>query len=181
MSSPPEGPRDGRWLTAARLAPVVLAVLSLTWVPGLSACASSPPVGTARPLPLDQRVDRLVVRRTDAFPENHTRFSFPAVVTVSDAKAARAVVRVLLALPKPSPGVYFGPADLGITYHLAFYAGGERVLAVSVDATGLRRVTGLGPERVAAASLWRTLGVAMGLSRPTQATFAGTMQGQPGE
>ena len=59
-------------------------------------------------------LDRLVVSRSDAFPQNHIRFGFPAKLTVSDPVQVQAVARALLALPA-LPSATFGAAiDLGI-------------------------------------------------------------------
>ena len=153
------------------MAVVTLAVSFL-----VSSCGSAAPRHAAVPVPLYQRVDRLVVRRTNAFPQNHIRFSFPARVAVRDPLAVRAVARALYALPKARSGVYFGPIDLGIVYHLTFYEGDQQVLVVSVDATGMEDVTGLVPARtVAGTSFWSTLAVAMGLPHPSQARFQGSL------
>jgi hypothetical protein len=121
-------------------------------------------------------LDRLVVRRSDAFPSNRISFSFPSLVTVSDASDVRAVARALLSLPLMPQGM-FCPVDLGIRYHLSFLAGDDRVITVSVSATGCEDVNGLGrPLRWVARTpgFWRTLGSAMGLSKPDYATFRGS-------
>ncbi len=124
-------------------------------------------------------LDRLVVRRSNAFPSNHISFSFPSVVMVSDAAHVQTVAQALLALPLMPQGM-FCPVDLGIRYHLCFFAGGDRVLTVSVSATGCQDVAGLGsPVRWVARTpgFWRSLGLAMGLSKPDYATFRGTGPG----
>ena len=122
-------------------------------------------------------LDRLVVRRADALPQNHISFSFPAKVTVSDPVEVQAVARALLALPAMPSGVFYGPADLGITYRLVFATVDERFPPISVDATGTQTVRGLGGARWVARSpgFWRTLGTAMRLARPDYATFRGSM------
>ena len=109
----------------------------------------APSVSPSPPLALAQEIsslDRLVVRRTDAFPQNHIRFSFPAVMTVSDAARVQRVARALLALPAMPKGV-FCPADSGIVYHLTFFDGGHALPAISFDATGCEAVRGLGVTR----------------------------------
>ena len=120
-------------------------------------------------------LDRLVVHRSDAFPQNHMRFSFPAEVTVTDAAQVRAAARALCSLPKMPSGTFACPADLGIVYHLAFFAGGRAFPTVEVDATGCESVRGLGPVRWVARSpgFWSILGRAMGLSSPSNAMFRG--------
>jgi hypothetical protein len=120
-------------------------------------------------------LDRLVVRRSDAFPQNHMRFSFPAVVTVHDPTRVQAVARALCGLPVVPEGVLFCPVDLGIVYHLAFLAPHRAFPVVTVAATGCQEVRGLGATRWVARSpgFWQILGRAMGLPRPGYASFRG--------
>jgi hypothetical protein len=120
------------------------------------------------------RLDRLEVVRTDAIPQNHLRFSFPARVVVSDPVLVRRVARALLALPRLRPGVYSGPIDLGITYRLTFFADGRPAWRVTVDATGMRTVSGAGAVRVADQRFWTTLAGAMGLPDPAGVDFGGS-------
>lgn len=125
------------------------------------------------------RVVRLRVIRTDAFPQNGFTFSFPATVTVRSRAAVREVARDLCALPTVPPGeVFHCPADFGIVYHLHFtLETGRSARPVTVDATGCQFVRGAGPgtRRVSTArSFWATLGRAMGLAHPTNATFRGS-------
>jgi hypothetical protein len=122
------------------------------------------------------QVDYLVVRRTDEFPQNHIRFSFPAMVTVSSAVSARDVAKALCALPRMPSGM-FCPAALGIGYHLTFAADSRAVQAVSADAAGCQEVEGLGSTRWIALEpgFWHVLGTAMRLRVPTWSTFRGTL------
>ena len=148
-----------------------------------SAGAGAGDPGRSRPVPAARStlcrpipsLDRLTVRRTDAFPENHLRFSFPADVTVTDALRVRAAARALCSLPRMPSGVLFCPADFGIVYHLAFTAGERALAPVGVNATGCQWVHGLGRVRWVARSprFWATLGGAMGLTSPDSATFRG--------
>jgi len=144
----------------------------------LCACAASshtpratPAAGTST---LIARLDRLAVRRSDAFPQNHLRFSFPAHAVVTDPQAVRQVARALLALPRLRPGVYAGPVDLGVAYHLTFFAGARPVWRVTVDATGMQNVVGAGAGRVADRGFWTTLAGAMGLADPGSVDFGGS-------
>lgn len=153
----------------------------------LAACGSSVghgDPGPSRPASADRSalcgslpsLDRLVVRRSDAFPQNHIRFSFPAEIPVTDATGVRSAAQALCSLPKFPTGTISCPADVGIIYHLAFSAG-ERVFpTVRVDATGCQGVRGLGPERWVARSpgFWAALGRAMRLSFPAYAAFRGS-------
>jgi len=68
-------------------------------------------------------LNRLVLRRSDAFPQNHMRFSFAAEVTVTVASKVREAARALCALPRMPSGTFHCPADFGIAYHLVFSAG----------------------------------------------------------
>ena len=114
------------------------------------------------------------MRRIDAFPQNHVRFAFPARVVVNDPLEVRRVAAALFALPTLPPGVYSGPIDLGITYHLTFFAGARLALKVTVDATGMETVVGVGAARRADQSFWTTLAVVMRLPDPDGVAFGGT-------
>jgi hypothetical protein len=120
---------------------------------------------------------RLVVSRTDAFPQNHFRFSFPKTVTVSNRSRVRVVARALCALPVMPTGIHNCPADFGIIYHLAFSAPGRIVSSVSAEIGNCEVVRGVGAStRWVARSpgFWTTLGMAMGLTSPSPKTFAGS-------
>jgi hypothetical protein len=120
---------------------------------------------------------RLVVSRTDAFPQNNFRFSFPTTVTVSNRSRVRAVARALCALPVMPTGIHHCPADFGIVYHLAFSAPGHLVSPVSAEIGNCEVVRGVGSStRWVARSpgFWTTLGMAMGLTSPSSKTFAGS-------
>jgi hypothetical protein len=121
-------------------------------------------------------VDRLVVRRSDAFPSNHVHFSFPRAVTVASPRRIRGAARALCALPRLPKGAFHCPVDLGIDYALTFTAKGSAGLTVGVDATGCETVTGLGATRWVARTpgFWVKLGKAMGLRHPDYATFRGS-------
>jgi hypothetical protein len=122
------------------------------------------------------QLDHLVVHRVDAFPGNGFRFSFPAVVTVVEVASVQDAARALCALPSMPAGPMSCPADFGITYRLTFSAAGRPFPTVTVSATGCEAVVGLVPTRWAARSpaFWRELGKAMGLPKPTWATFTGS-------
>lgn len=149
---------------------------------GVSAATARPPAAkissTAEPALCASiaSLDRLVVSRRDAFPKNGFRFSFPSIVTVKGAAAVRAVAGALCTLPKMPRGLLFCPAELGITYQLAFSAKGRIFPPVRVAATGCQEATGLGRTRWAARSqgFWKTLGRAMGLPHPDNQVFRGS-------
>jgi len=122
------------------------------------------------------QVERLVVRRVDAFPQNGIHFSFPAETVVTEVTSVRDVAKVVCALPRIPATVMSCPADLGITYRLSFTAPDETFPTVVVSATGCETVLGIGPTRWVAGSsnFWRRLGDDMGLPSPTWATFRGS-------
>jgi len=140
---------------------------------------SGPQQVTALPVSLCRsigQVDRLVVRRVDAFPQNDIHFSFPAVTVVTEVASVRDVAKVVCSLPRMPTGVMSCPADLGITYRLSFTAPSGAFPTVVVSSTGCEMVLGIGPARWVAESpnFWRRLGKAMGLSSVTWVTFRGT-------
>lgn len=124
-------------------------------------------------------LDRLVVTRSDAFPGNHLRFSFPSVVTVSNPHNVRAAARAVCSLPPMPSGVFNCPADLGVDYGLSFAAGARRFATVTVDATGCETVEHLGATRWIARTpgFFTALGAAMGLAGANGGTFAGSGPG----
>lgn len=128
------------------------------------------------------QLDHLVVRRFDAFPQNHIRFSFPATVTVADTAAVQVAAKAVCSLPPMPDTALHCPADLGITYHLSFLRESppsqevETLDMVVISATGCENLTGLGRARWAATSphFWPDLGRAMALKHPSWTTFRGS-------
>lgn len=145
---------------------------------GTAHASSSPAAAASEPTLCASiaNLDRLVVRRRDAFPENHTRFTFPALVVVHSAGSVQDAAKALCALPKMPSGALHCPADWGITYHLSFSARGHTFPPVGVDATGCQEVHGLGPACWVARSpmFWKVLGRAMGIAHPDSRVFAGS-------
>ncbi|HLI37664.1 MAG TPA: hypothetical protein VKV80_10015 [Streptosporangiaceae bacterium] len=206
FTSRPRRPGTGRVHQVPR--PVLAPVLAAASI-ALAACGGAAPAPGHRPGPpgaashrspgggglctATATLDSLTVTRTDAFPENHIRFTFPARVTVSDPASAQAVARVLCGLRGPgapaargAPAAYGAPAahgaaiacpiNLGVTYQLSFASPGRRFAPVSVGATGCELVRGLAATRWVRGSplLWRTLGTAMHLPSPGNAAFRGS-------
>lgn len=100
----------------------------------------------------------------------------PGQVAVTTLAGARAVARAVCALPLLPRGVFHCPnLTVGTTYQLQFTAGGRRLSAVGIEATGCEVVTGVGPARWAARSpgFWRTLATAAHLSPPGRTAFTG--------
>jgi hypothetical protein len=153
--------------------------------------ALAPPVGAAQgprsapPVSLCSvagRVTGLTVTRSR--PLNAELFTFPRRVTSSDTMAVRALARDLCALPVMPKGVFYCPADWGVTYRLVFTLGADvttgtttAVRPVTVDTTGCTRVTGLGAARrtLGSASFFRAFGAAIGLAHATVVTFRGIL------
>jgi hypothetical protein len=74
-------------------------------------------------------------------------------------------------------GVYAGPADFVVTYHLTFFAGARLALNVTVNATGMEGVGGMGAACTADQSFWTTLAEAIRLPDPNGVAFGGTLPG----
>jgi hypothetical protein len=157
---------------------------------GLAACGSSPSVAptTTSTAPSNQaaylcqvipRVDRLIVTRQA--PGNQFRFTFPAVVTVTNAADARAVATSACALPDAPKGVQHCPAAFAISYRLVFWVRGQKGPGddlIVVNPTGCPSVTGLGAVRTTAlgTDFYRVLGKAMGLTNANYLTFRGAFR-----
>ncbi len=171
-----------RWFRRSAIVPIAL-VTGL----GLTACGSSPSVAltTTSTAPSNQvtylchvipRVHRLIVTRHT--PGNQFHFTFPAVVTVTNAAAAQAVATSACALPDAPKGAQHCPAEFDVSYHLVFAVRGEKGLggeAIDVNPTGCQRVTGLGTVREAISHpvFYQILGNAMGLKNANYMTFRG--------
>lgn len=163
------------------------AVVAMTLVTGLglAACGSSPSASptTTSTGPSSQvaylcrvipRIDRLIVTRTALTNQFH--FTFPRVVTVTNAAAAQAVATSACALPEAPKGAQSCPAEFAISYGLVFAVRGEKGLggeAIDMNPTGCQGVTGLGTAREAMSrpDFYRLLGNAMGLKNATYLTF----------
>lgn len=164
--------------------------MSLVTGLGLAACGSSPSVAptTTSTAPSNQvaylcqvipRVERLIVTRQA--PGNQFHFTFPAVVTVTNAAAARAVATSACALPDAPPYAQPCPSGFAISYHLVFAVRGEKGMggeAIDVNPTGCQSVTGLGTVREAGShpAFFRILGKAMGLKNANYLTFRGAFR-----
>jgi hypothetical protein len=105
-------------------------------------------------------------------PQLQIAFSEQAVVVT--AASARTVARAICGLPSLPHGILNCPnLTVGTTYLLRFTADGQRLPAVSIEATGCEIVSGVGPARWAAKSpgFWRTLATAANLSPPGRKAF----------
>lgn len=125
------------------------------------------------------KVDRLIVTRRA--PGDRLFFTFPTVVTVTNAAAARAVAASACALPVAPNKLPTCPAAFFVSYHLVFAVRGEKGMggeAINLHPTGCHSVTGLGAVRTTAGStgFYWLLGSAMGLRNPGFQTFEGTLR-----
>jgi hypothetical protein len=80
-------------------------------------------------------------------PSQHLREVLPAGFTVKDRATVRQLAALLCALPAVPPGQLACPNDMGASYRLYFVAGGREFGVVTVEVSGCRVVTGLGPPR----------------------------------
>jgi hypothetical protein len=194
------GAAMGRFAAVTGLGVVLVATSTMAAQAAPKASQSPGPAPSARLAPsarpaavpralcdsIDQ-LDRLVVRRLVALPGNHLRFSFPAVVTVSDLTAVQDAAKAVCALPVMPRKPMSCPVDLGITYRLSFSGQlppvnqAQSYGGLVASATGCEVLTGLAWTRWAARSpkFWPELGKAMGLKHPTWGTFRGS-GGAPG-
>ena len=170
----------GRWHVGSGRAlgwlPAVAALACLVLAGCGHAAASDTTAGAGTAVCANARhIDRLTADRRNPLHQS-LHFVAPAQITVIDAPQAQAVARALCALPPAEHGVYHCPADWGIRYRLRFAARHHWFRPVTVDATGCRMVTGLGPVRVISgvSGFWSVLGKAAGLGHASLATFAGT-------
>jgi len=120
-------------------------------------------------------VDRLSMRRTDAFPGNHVRYVAPATAVVDEVAAVREVAVALCRLPVSLDALAFCAADLGVAYHLTFTGKGKTFPEVSVHLTGCALVTGVGKTRWGSDPVWVALGKALHLRPPYAEAFRGEL------
>jgi hypothetical protein len=150
----------------------------------LGAATTAAPQVSARAMSLCRSVpeiDQLVVTRVTA---NTTfGYTFPAVVTVTNAAQARRVARAACALPPINRGVLSCPISYGASYKLAFSVRGRGGAGETLEfnPTGCETLTGLGAIRGIGArqGFYRTLGDAMGLHDATRYTFIGAVIDPP--
>jgi hypothetical protein len=169
-------------ITRGAVAPIALvAALGLSACGGASSTAptTSPMNGAAYLCQVLPRVDRLIVTRKVSGNQFH--FTFPAVVTVTNAAAARRIASDACGLPSAPNGVQACPVEFSIWYHLDFAVRGEKGMSgesIVVNPTGCQTVTGLGAVRTTAGRqvFYRLLGNALGLRNAGRSTFSGTLQ-----
>jgi hypothetical protein len=123
---------------------------------------------------------RLLVRRVGGDRAQLSHLRAPAAATVTNVAVVQQVEHALCLLPRRPAGTYHCPAGAGFSYSLYFRVGALALSPVTLEPAGCQLVSGMaGPVRWTARSpqFWRTLGRALGLSRPSVTAFSG----QPGE
>ncbi len=172
-----------KWFVTIVAVPIALVVAvslaSFESPSSASPTTTSTPASASGLCSMLTRVDRLIVTRHA--PHSQFRFTFPAVVTVNSAAAARAVATAACALPLASTFPHSCPAEFAVSYQLDFAVRGEKGMggeSIVLNPTGCELVTGLGAARMAGLrpSFYRILGNAMGLKHAGQPTFAGTFK-----
>jgi hypothetical protein len=123
----------------------------------------------------------LVITRTHGYKVPELQPAFPSQVPVTNRAVIQAVARALCALPVMPSGVYNCPAILlGTAYTLQFAAAGRPLPLVTVNSSGCRTVTGVGPvRRVTSPSFWQVLSRAIGARTPP--VYGGVVPGVPCE
>jgi hypothetical protein len=80
-------------------------------------------------------------------PGLHVREVLPAGFPIRNRATVRQLAGLLCGLPAIPPGQMACPNDMGGSYRMFFFAGGRAFGEVTVELTGCRVVTGLGPPR----------------------------------
>jgi hypothetical protein len=169
-----------RRVLAALAVAAVLACGGLAGCTDAAAAKARPGTGGAL-CAVTRHISGLEIRRINALPQNHETFTFPARITATSSRHARAVAQALCALPHMPAGTFSCPADWGITYRLVFSAGDRKLAPVTLDASGCETVSGLGLGRgrgrwiARSPAFWGVLAVAAGITPADQATFVGSM------
>lgn len=129
-------------------------------VPGSRAVAG---VALCRHIP---QLTSVVVSRTTPLRVLEPAMVLPRGITIGEPGPVRGLAAALCGLPAMPRGPVNCPAQFRGLLRLAFAAGQRPFPPVTVQVSGCRAVTGLGPARTASsAAFWRTLG--KDLSRPS--------------
>jgi F0F1-type ATP synthase membrane subunit c/vacuolar-type H+-ATPase subunit K len=114
--------------------------------PGGVMVGAGPAMDTAlcRAIPM---LTRMTFMRSTRPPSQHLREVLPAGFTIKDRGTVRQLATLLCALPAVPPGEMTCPNDMGASYRMFFAASGRGFGEVTVDLSGCRVVTGLGPPR----------------------------------
>jgi hypothetical protein len=93
------------------------------------------------------KLTRMTFLRSTRPPSLHVREVLPAGFTIKDRATVRQLATLLCGLPAVPPGQMTCPNDMGASYRLFFVAGTRSFDEVTVELSGCRVVTGLGPPR----------------------------------
>jgi hypothetical protein len=120
------------------------------------------------------QLTRVVASRTMAFHAFEPGLVLPRGITIGEPGLVRGLAAALCGLPKMPRGPVTCPAQFRGSLRFAFAAGGRPFPPVTVQVSGCRVVSGLGPARTArSAVFWRTLGKDLGLSAPQGTSQSG--------
>ena len=113
------------------------------------------------------QLTRVVVGRTTPLHVLEPAMVLPRGITIGDPGRVRGLAATLCGLPAMPRGPVHCPAQFRGSLRLAFAAGRRPFPPVTVQVSGCRAVTGLGPARTASsAAFWRTLGEDLSLPSP---------------
>ena len=116
----------------------------------------------------------VVVSRTTTLHVLEPALDLPPRITIGEPGPMRTLAAALCALPKMPRGPVNCPAPFTGSLRLAFAARGHPFPPVTVQVTGCRVVTGLGPARAASsAAFWRTLGKDLSLPHAQSTSHVG--------
>jgi hypothetical protein len=93
------------------------------------------------------KLTRMTFMLSGRLPDRHVREVLPTGFTVRNPATVRQVATLLCALPVVPPGQMECPNDMGASYRMFFVAGTRSFSEVTIEVTGCRVVTGLGPAR----------------------------------
>lgn len=93
------------------------------------------------------KLTRMVFMLSGKPPSLHLREVLPAGFPVRDRATVRQIATLLCGLPVVPAGQMMCPNNMGASYRMFFAAGGRGFGPVTVEMTGCRVVTGLGPPR----------------------------------
>jgi hypothetical protein len=137
---------------------VTVAQSASTHSPG---AAPTPGGGTVAGVALCRDIPHLtsvVVTHTMAFRAFQKGSIQPRGITSVEPGQVRDLATALCELPKMPPGPVTCPTEFGSSVRFGFAAGGHPFPPVTVQASGCRIVTGLGPARTArSATFWTSL------------------------
>jgi hypothetical protein len=136
---------------------------------GAAGAASMPGGRAVAGLALCRHIPQLtsvVVTRTTTLHVLEPAEVLPGI-TIGEPGPVRTLAATLCRLPTMPRGPVNCPAQFRDALRLAFAAGRRPFPPVTVQVSGCRAVTGLGPARTAfSATFWRTLGKDLGLPSP---------------